>query len=371
MSSEYEIWLASNDGTRITLLSDWVNFRAQWYVNGVGSLELALPVERRAQFLSAGVPGRDMRIYVWRAVDGGDFALLFETFWLVRKYQRDQDNRLLTVYGRTANTLLRRRIVANYPGTDNAAKYGKADDLIHEVVSEQFTDSGIRNINERDWSSVLNFGTSTSGGQTVRRSFAYDSVWDVCTRLCADSWEQGTWLGFDVIADDTSPYAGNPILTTYPSQRGTDRTASVVLSRLRGNIDQIVDTVDYEKEATVAYVGGPGEGRYRQVEAVSIDALITERYGLIEAFKSATQQSGIVAIANEAFAMLREQRATTTLVCRVLDVPGSRYGVDIFPGDLVAYYEAEDGTTYTGRINGVSISADSDSEQVELDMELE
>jgi hypothetical protein len=371
MSSEYEIWLASDEGTRIALLSDWISFRAQWYANGVGSLELTLPVERRTQFLSAGVPGRDMRIYVWRAVDGGNFALLFETFWLVRKYQRDQDARLLTVYGQTANTLLRRRIVANRPGSDEAAKYGPADDLIHEVVSEQFTDAGLLNISERDWSSVLDFGTSASGGETVRRSFAYKGVWDVCVSLCEDSWEKGTWLGFDVIADATSPYTGNPTLNTYPGQRGRDRTASVVLSRLRGNIDQIADTIDYENETTVAYIGGPGEGRYRQVEAVSIDALITEQFGLIEDFKSATQQSGIVAVANEAFALLREQRATTTLACRVLDVPGSRYGVDIFPGDLVTYYESEDGTTYTGRVNSVSISADSDGEQVELDMELE
>lgn len=369
MSTEYQVAYQFPGQALARFLSDWISMRMQWFVNGVGTLEITMPLETYLNFFLPGAnfPLRDMQFYIYRAVDGGDFALLFDTLWLAQSYQFDRTTNLLTIQAQTLNTLLRRRIVAAYPGTDEASKYGPADDLIHEVVEEQFTNGGIRNIPGRNWSSILDFGTSAGGGVVIKRSFAYDNVWDVCTRMCQDSWEQGTWLGFDLVAGAT--ISAKPILTTYVNQRGTDRTASIVLSAFRGNIDQINTSIDFSRQVSIAYAGGPGEGRYRQIEA-AVNSFISGQYDEIETFKSATQRRGVIAIAGEALAMLREQRLYTSLDCRILDVPGSRYGVDIFHGDLVTYYDEIFDLTYIGRVDGVTITVDANGDEVELDMEI-
>lgn len=370
MSYEYQIWLREPDGTIIQPLTDWHSIAYQWAANGVGTLTLDVPLEYWTIFDvdSDGKPDRDIRLDIYRAVGAGAPVLLFETCCFARHYTRVRETRTLSVRAKTANTLLNRRIVAARPGSSEARKAGTASAILHEIVEEQYTNSGLLDIAARNWSAQLDFGTAVAGTPEIGRSFAYDNVLDVCKRLAEASWESGTYLAFDIVVDSTA--TGGLLLKTYANQRGTDRTASIVLGANFGNAEPTTDILDYENEITVSYIGGPGEGRYRKVEAASIDALATEYWGLIENFYSATQQAGILAIANAAFAQLRERRVMQLFGVRVLDIPGYQFGVDYGAGDLVTLYDDFSGVSYTVRIDEVSLTADDTGETIDIKMEV-
>lgn len=374
MSYEYEIWLKEPDGTTIQAIPDWQKINYQWATNSIGTLTLDIPLEYWSLFdaNSDGKPDRDMRLDIYRAVDGGVFSLLFDTCCFVRHYTRVRDTRTLSVRAKTANTLLARRIVAARPGTDQAYKSDNVASIIHEVVEEQMTNGGLLSISERDWSAQLDFGTAVAFTPDIGRSFAYDNVLEVCKRLADASWELGTYLAFDIVVDAAS--TGGLLLKTYSGQRGANRISSITLGVNFGNVEPTTDTVDYENEVSVSYIGGPGEGPYRQVEAASIDTLATAAgpyWGLIEHFHSATQQQGILAIANEAFTQLRERRELQRFGVRVLDVPGYQFGVDYSAGDRVTLYDDLGGTEYVVRIDQVGIAVDSTNEAIDIKMEVE
>lgn len=374
MSHEYQIWLKEPDGTTIQPITDWHRLNYQWFTNGVGTLILDLPLDYWSvlDVDGDGRPDRDMWFNVHRAVDGGDFNLLFDTCCFARHYTRNRAAGTLTVRAKTATTLLNRRIVAARPGTNEASMSDSAAVILTDVVTDAFQ-SGMYAFAGRIWTSKVGIATPVTGTPTLARDFAYANVLKVCRRLVQASWELGNYLAFDIVVDATA--TGGLLFKTYSGQRGSNRTDSIVLSANFGNIEPTTDTLDYENEISVSYIGGPGEGRYRQIETATIDALssplTSPRWAWIEDFHSATQQHGVFALANEAFAQLREQRVSQIFGVQALQVPGYQFGVDYFHGDLITLYDDLSGVRYTARIDRVGIVVDADGETIDISLEVE
>lgn len=120
----------------------------------------------------------------------------------------------------------------------------------------------------------------------------------------------------------------------YEGQRGTDRTASVLFSRQRVNMGQIVYDRLRIDEKNVAVVGGSG---------LEDDREFTVRYGPDyspaqhrEMFVSSSNSSGIAQMQAEGDKELEAQRTVSKLSFVALETARTRYGVDYGLGDIVS-----------------------------------
>jgi hypothetical protein len=96
---------------------------------------------------------------------------------------------------------------------------------------------------------------------------------------------------------------------TYLNQRGYDYRDIIGLSERYGNIEPKSAVLDYSNERTVVYVGGGGEGRYRQIAAVARDAQTTVEgrsfWGFHGQFYIGNELGGHQLLANTGFGRLR------------------------------------------------------------------
>lgn len=370
---EYQVWLKEPDGTTLRAITDWHSFDFQWFANGVGTLGIVLPIDYWNIFDhdGDGSPDRDMRFDVYRAVNGGDFNLLFDTCCFSRRYEYSRAAGTMSVTALTANSLLDRRIVSARPGTDEARKAGAAASILHDIVDEQMQSGGLFEITERDWSTKISAGFPVSGSPVVRAGFAYESIIEVCKKITDMSLEIGTYLAFDIVVDSSA--TGGLLFKTYINQRGTDRRSGIVLSERYGNIEPTAAVLDYSDERTMLYVGGGGEGRYRQIAAAGRDALTIASgrpyWGFNEKFYNATQQKGIQELANTGFAQLMVNDKKQTYAANILYVDGYQFGVDYGWGDRVTLYDAVAGRSADIRIDEVGVSASHEGETVDIKME--
>ncbi len=166
----------------------------------------------------------------------------------------------------------------------------------------------------------------------------------------------GTYIAFDIVADTPTTLT----FRTFAQQRGVDHRFPgginpVLISPEMGNLGEVIFTQDYRNEATYVAAAGKGEGSNR----LTASAQDTTRqgmspFGLREYFKDATQYDSTTGLQAEAEATLRSMRVKTIFQGRLIDMPGSRYGVDWGWGDYVTAQAF--GQLIDCRIDAVSVS---------------
>lgn len=139
----------------------------------------------------------------------------------------------------------------------------------------------------------------------------------------------------------------------YPGQLGTDRTASVVFALEYSNMKKPKYSLDKINEATIAVVGGRGQGAGRDYQVVTGKTYnATTNY--IETFVHAAEQDTDAYMTAKGQEALYKAQARNQLQFQILQTPACLYGRDYFLGDLVkARYQ---GIDFTQKVFGVVVN---------------
>ena len=366
MTVEYQLTLLDPRGNVVTdNLTAFSTLEYVRKVNDVGSLTLKLPFQYPLWWF-----GRDYRIEVWRFIDGYAPSLEGDTQWLIRSLElsRDGGDRILTVTANDLNHLLKRRIVAYDAGSLYADKSDYADDMMKEIVSENF---GLGCIDaDRDISDWLTIQPNFGLAMPFEKSFSRREVLPIFQELCQDSYENGIYCAFDIVRVNRAVCE----FRTYINQRGTDHTklsaVPLLFGAKYGNLSNDVYRSDGSEEATFIYAGGQGEEDSRLIETAQDDARIgISPYGRIEGFIDARQAELAASVQAEAEAELRARIPKRTISGKVADTTHCRYGLHYKFGDKVTVETEEISTP--AYLNSVHVTKNSGTETIDIELAAE
>jgi len=289
----------------------------------------------------------------------------------VRRWQLQErgGNTRLTLAGLDQNGLLARRIVAYYAGTAPTSKTGPADDLLKEVVRENY--GALTTDPERDWTAA---GFSVQGdqgrGPTVDKAFAWRPAADVLDDLVEAAASNGSAVYYAVVP--TGP--GLLQFRTWLQQPGRDRTAGgpdpLLVGPALGNMDTATLEMDYSAAANFVYAGGQDQGVDRDiVEVWDPNAVASGPFARQERFADARQSATLLQVEDLGRTVLLQSEARQRFVGDLLDVANCRFGVDWRLGDRVSASFA--GQQFDCLIRTVDIRVDARGEQITARLERE
>jgi hypothetical protein len=387
LGATYELRLNDSFGHILTYLPKPISLEYARSTNSVTDLlTLTLPPTFGITQLQV-----DGSIEVMRRADGGSRILDLETQWLIRNINpvvQKSGESFVIVKCEATSSLLRRRIVAYADGSSQANKTMAADDLLKQVVLENFGASAGAS---RDWTSAgFQIAPSTAQAPSITKAFAYTPVSQVCTEVA-----QYITQGDTVNSITATPFyfdiavitASNPALPaiyefrTYLGQRGVNHGASsdspVVFDIARDNISEASREWDYLTEQNVIYAGGPGSGSDRTVlEVGNTTGIARSRFNRCEGFVNATDATVAGAIAGgvdalklaaEGNAALQSNRAKRHFWATVQDAPGCLRGVHWNYGDVVQVVLGDSTDEY--RVEAVKVKLDSNGETCDVRLE--
>jgi hypothetical protein len=372
----HELWLTDDKGTRITdndgrTIISQLSFSATKAVNSISPLVVELPPSFDDSLL---VP--DRMIQVWRAPTGGKLGL-WQVYFIRRwKFQTRQNSESLTVWGVSPEDLLRRRIVAAFAGSTQAAKTDYADDMMKEVVAESIADgvSPTPDAGTRVWSD-LSIAADLSDGPTITRSFPYDPLLmssgrGVLGEIAKAAKIEGTEVFFDVVPDVITNNSISFEFRTYTGQPRQDVTEQVTFDKNLGNLTNISLEYDYTDEINYVYAGGQEEGAARNVQQVyDTDRYNISQWNRCEGFADARNQTtdnGVIAAGN---AELKEGEPKIKYSATPKDTRGTRFGRDWDFGYRVrSKYRNREFDTI---VRAVTLSVDDKGEDIKTKLEYE
>jgi len=154
----------------------------------------------------------------------------------------------------------------------------------------------------------------------------------------------------------------------YSGQLGTDRSTTTTFAMKYNNMGQPTYTEIHRPEKTVACVWGQGEGAAR--DYVTRTGADYSAGNDIEVYVDARDvdlgdTTGLNSRGDE---RLREYEAVSAFTFTMLQTPSALYGVNYFLGDLIRAVNPYNDTTYTLKIQSVTVTLDSDgNEKIEPD----
>lgn len=362
MGTEYEIVLYTQDGLRLAVIDQAVNFEYMHVINGLGRFKINLP-----KTFDKALIAKNRRIGFWRKPEGGarrqDFhGIVTRPF----RWQSTGNAVARSISGYSANLLLKRKFV-NYPaGSAQAEKDGPADNVMKAIVRENLGTSapGARQLP----STIFSVASDAGKGPTVARAFAWQNVLEVLQELSDTARQAGTEVYFAV-----APVSEKQVeFRTYIGQPGTDRTADGPLPLIVGvdydNLRNAEYDENFDDEANAVTAGGQGEGAAR-VRAVAVTPEASNNpFARAELFRDARHESNVDALLDMANAELIAQRGIRRFAAQIQDAPGTRYGVDWFFGDRVM--ASFDGEQFESLIRAVEVSIDGNGrEQIKATLE--
>lgn len=364
--TQFEIWLARDDGQRLTILDQAGPFTFTRAANSEGFFSIPLP-----QGFDRSLLAFHRRVYFWRKPVGGALSIAFAGF-ITRIVTTTNANGHTSRYiqGPGLNWILRGRDAA-YPeantNVDTTATPVAADDLLKAIVrTNQGATATVAN--GRFSSGVINasyFGVAAdlTLGPVLAQAFSYKVVLDVLREICDASRQAGTELYFEVVPaiEDGSQHTVE--FQTFIGQPGKDRTADSAGGGLTfgldfGNMAEPELVEDATDEVNRAY----GMGLDGLV-VVSDDVTRQSRsiWALREGLAPSLMAETVQAITDAADAAVTAGRPKTTLACKLLSVPGYTYGLQWDFGDRVTV--SYDGRQGDALVRAVTISVDENSQE--------
>lgn len=358
MAAEYRVRIYTRTGTLVYELVDYTALAYTREVNAPGMAVVTLPGEHAAAAVDL-----DYQLEVWRRNQTYSLDWYRDFSGLVRDVERragDDGTRTATLYAPGDLSLLGRAIVAYPAGTANRNKFtaAKAETILKTLVTRNATSAGttadgrVRNVDLTG----ITVQADGAGGNTLDVACAWQNLLEACQDVAAVAGGD-----FDLIKTAAAAWE----FRWYAGQRGTDRSATVVFSLLRGNMANPVLLRNTLAEQTVAIVGGQGEESARSI-VVRTGANYSAPYNATEMFvdaRSLTTTAGLEAAGDRA---LWEAQARYTLEFDVVQTPATLYGVHYGLGDLVAAsFEEYSGTK---KITGVAVQFDNNGEQIKVTM---
>jgi hypothetical protein len=364
MTVEYSLKLFDPRGRMITdNLTGFSTMELALKVNEVGSLALNLPSQYPLWWF-----GRDYRIEVWRSIDENPAYLEGDTQFLIRKINLSNSggSRDLSISAFDLKHLLKRRIVAYDAASVYADKSDYADDMMKEIISENY---GLGCIDgDRDISDWLDIQADFGLAFPVEKAFSRREVLLVCQELCQMSYENGIYCAFDIVRISPSKCE----FRTYINQRGMDHTKlspkPLIFGYKYRNFvnDEYLD--DGTEEATFIYAGGQGEEASRVIETAQDDERISvSPFGRIEHFIDARNAKLAATVQDEAETELRARLPKHKISGDIADTDACRYGLNYKFGDRTTIETDE--ASMDAFVNSVQISVSNGAERIKIGME--
>lgn len=329
MSVKYEFWYLDDLGNRLAYINDVVAFDYVKVLGGEGSLNLTIP--SRGQLYDTAQ--RDRRIAVYRQPLGGTMAL----DWIGTVRDSDLVTSETGQYQRTIvafdfNEILSRRKVAFYAGSPQSLKSSQAaDDMMKEIVTENFIDNTDYSGTPSPTRSLSNIGLTVQAdstqGPVVDKGIAWRFVIEALQDIQADSKEQGaeTFFGIEPLTENTMQFQ------TWLGK--ADRTVStgtnpIVFSLEWGNLftPRLSDISSDEQN----FIYGTGEGKESNrivqtaYNADAVNASVMNR-------REGTAWSGgktPATVLNDAQDSVQRNRALQNFTGSIIDTPLTPYGGD-------------------------------------------
>jgi len=155
--------------------------------------------------------------FIIQRLNNKGLGIVNNSIYFLKQINVDNDSLRTELILNDALCLLDQRIVAYALGTTQTTKEGHADDLIKEICRENLLADGREIPN-------LTIDRDLSNAPIVKvDDIAWRSVLSVCQEIAQASFEKGTPLYFDLIADINLGLT----LKTFVGQRGNDRAGVV------------------------------------------------------------------------------------------------------------------------------------------------
>lgn len=339
MSIPPTLFIDDAAGNRILAPEDWIKLDYVRVENDVGTLVLTMPAQNynRASFYKDGL------IEVWRTPDVGSPYLDTQTAWMIRRvrYLNNPPAQWeITAYD--LNHLLKRRIVDYNPGNAFTEKLAAADDMGKQIVSENFgagaTDT------TRSIAAYLSIQGNLTAAPVIRKSISRQNVLQVLQDIAATSYQNGTYLVFDVVCSNLPIGDGTSLqfeFRSYIGQRGVDQTqvggsAKFLFGPDFGNLTDAILDDDASNEVTRGISTGQGVDVIQAVARVDDAARQAESpFALIEGVRSASGALVAADLTTDAQAELRLGIPIKQLSGKLSSTSGFQYGIDWNWGDLM------------------------------------
>ena len=358
--ARFSCFLCDPYGVRLGDVSNFISLKYTRIVNDISTATIVLPYLTRGQMFNAQlIRAPDGRLEIWRKLPGfTQEQLETETTWLIKKvdYDRDDHGRAtIIIEADTPLSLLREpgRFV-NYDADSVPRVTGTADNLCKAIVLDNAgTDA---TDTTRSLFPYLTVQPSFALAPSLTKAMAWRDVLKTLQEIAAATTQAGTYLAFDIVA----PTPDTLEFRTYVGQRGVDHRfpngiSPIIIAPEFGNMGECTLSYDWRNEITYAKAGGRGEGAQR-LTATSQDStrIAASPFGLREKFVNATMYTTTTGLAAEADATVRAGRPKTIFRGKILDAPGSRYGIHWSWGDYVTVQAF--GQSFDARIEAITVT---------------
>ncbi len=346
----WDLWLSNNRGVRIENLSKASKVTIVTSIDAIGAVQIIIPKSKLST-----IPAIEMFIEARR-----DSRLI--SYGAVRKIITNKKS--YSLIGYDSKEILARRIVAYKSGTAQAQKYAHSDNMMKNIVRENFgslvTDAG------RNMSGFLTVADNVSIGYIISKQFSFQNVFEILIEIGKVSAENGKPIYFTLTPQFSSVTGEVSFLfETYLNQPGTDRTAignSLVFGASFGNLTDSELTEDATAEYNYIYAGGQGDDITRKIFETSDSSRIgTGLWNRREQFKDARNEVADDALATVATTALNLGRPKFVATGKLINVE-EQFGNFWNLGDRI-FVEIE-GRTFTALVRSLSITLEKGKEQI-------
>ena len=336
-------------GALVALFDEWPDLRVERTVNAPDAYALRISGDDPKVALF----DLDGQIEGWYKDDaaGLGWHLEFEAFCVDQEHWTDKDgSRWFQSSGPGYLDLLGRTIIHTYAGHADSLGAGVGETVIKAFVNVQAGPGA---------------GPRARAGLAMEADAAAGGNWDG-QRSNKDLLEVCQLIARMTVVQILCVGTG-PATFEFQVAVATDRTATVVFSEAFGNMAEPRLRLNNSRVRNWIKVGGQGEGVARTfVTRSDAPSIGLSTWNQREKFRIATDQTLVAQLNSRGDEALADLEATQTLTFRVLQTPGTLYGVHYFLGDLVTAIYA--GVTYTKLINRATWKCDKNGNFVDIGM---
>lgn len=254
MAVEYQLYFYTPEHSLDVVISEYVSISYTLIVNEIHAATIVMPG------IYDGDLDEDTRIEIYR-----DGELVGDTQFFVIEFsiKLGADGSYTTeIQAAGALVVLSWPIVDYAPGRIESRQSDYAGNIIKALARQNIgslaEDAG------RDMSARLSIQADADDGAVVTVNVGWRRLLDVVREVGSLSAEAGTRIYYDIIKS-----GGGLQLQTFSGQRGTDRSASVLLSPERETLANATLTKSYATAASRVIVGGAGQEIWRNVVRVA------------------------------------------------------------------------------------------------------
>lgn len=354
MALIYNVQVYSSAGVLQSLITDFESIGISRQCSSVDACKFSIPSSSQsAQYISVGarliVTRMDEEMGVSESVEfSGIIRAVVQIVSSIRSLQ-------ITAVGMMA--ILKDRIIAWPSEVVNRTKFTAQP---AETIIKTLFDYNIGSLATTAQGRILNgvitgFSTGASSGAGSSLTLAC-SMKNLFQTLQETAYTGGGDIDIAYTASSTW------IFSWYTGQRGTDRSATVILSVPTGTISELIITTDRISDFTSVVIGGAGVNKAR--------IYATRPATLPTGLNSREIYSDAKSTGNNSLASMRQQgsvmltttgRRRVTYKAKIIQGGSLRYGRDYFLGDLVTI--RDNSTNVVQKVQGVTLSLSSSGQE--------